>query len=92
MLENIPIDQRILSQFIKAGYVFEKELFPTSKGAVQGGAISPTLANLALDGMEEMLWNTLNIGKSGKPMKRINPHKIHLVRYADDFIVSGKMA
>ena len=89
MLENIPLDKRILSQFIKAGYVFEKELFPTSKGAVQGGAISPTLANLVLDGMEEMLWNTLNIGKSGKPMKLINPHRIHLVRYADDFIVTA---
>lgn len=89
MLRNIPMDKRILFQFIKAGYIFKEELFPTSKGAVQGGAISPTLANMVLDGMEEMLWNTLNIGKSGKPMKRVNPHKIHLVRYADDFIVTA---
>ena len=57
MLKNIPMDKDILNQFIKAGYVFKKKLFPTSKGAIQGGAISPTLANLVLDGMEHYIWN-----------------------------------
>lgn len=89
MLDNIPMDKKILTQFIRSGFVFERKLFPTSKGAIQGGAISPTLANLVLDGLESELWNKLNVGPTGKIRKLINPHKIHLVRYADDFIVTA---
>lgn len=83
MLKNIPMDKDILNQFIKAGYVFKKKLFPTSKGAIQGGAISPTLANLVLDGMEQYIWNNINIGKKGV-VKTKNLHKVHMIRYADD--------
>ena len=89
MLGHIPMNKAVLSQFINAGYIFRKRLYPTSKGAIQGGAISPTLANMVLDGLEEYLWNTLNVSVSGKPRKRTNPHKIHYVRYADDFIVTA---
>ena len=46
ILENIPMDKKILNKFIKAGYVYKKKVFPTNKGAIQGGAISPTLANM----------------------------------------------
>ena len=88
MLKNIPMDKNVLNQFIKAGYVFQRKLFPTSKGAIQGGAISPTLANLALDGMEQHIWNSINIGKKGI-VKTKNLHKVHMIRYADDFIVTG---
>lgn len=88
MLKNIPMNKKVLSQFIKAGYVFKKNLFPNSKGAIQGGAISPTLANLALDGLEKHIWNYVNIGKKGI-VKTKNLHKVHLIRYADDFIVTG---
>lgn len=88
MLKNIPMDKDILSQFIKAGYVFKKKLFPTSKGAIQGGAISPTLANLVLDGMEQYIWDNINIGKKGV-VKTKNLHKVHMIRYADDFIITG---
>jgi RNA-directed DNA polymerase len=89
MLENICMDKRILSQFIKAGYIFKKELFPTNRGAAQGGAISPTLANLVLDGLERLIWDKVNIGKKGKVVKWKNLHKVHMIRYADDFIVTG---
>ena len=88
MLENIPMDKRVLSQFIKAGYVFKNSLFPSSRGAVQGGAISPTIANLVLDGLEKYIWEHTNIGKKGT-VKTKNLHKIHMIRYADDFIVTG---
>ena len=88
MMEHIPMDKRILQQFIKAGYVFKRKLFPTNKGAIQGGAISPTLANYVLDGLEEHIWNNINIGARGV-VKTKNLHKVHMIRYADDFIVTG---
>jgi RNA-directed DNA polymerase len=89
MLENIPMNKTILKQFIKAGFVFKKKLFPTNRGAIQGGAISPTLANLVLDGLEKEIWNSINIYPGGGISKNRNLHKIHLIRYADDFVVTG---
>ena len=52
LMDNIPMDKRILKKFLKAGYVFDGGLFPTDEGTPQGGAISPTLANMTLNGME----------------------------------------
>jgi RNA-directed DNA polymerase len=54
-------------------------LFPTEAGTPQGGIISPVLANLTLDGLEKLLAE--RFGKRNQ--------KVHLVRYADDFIVTG---
>ena len=53
LLNNIPMDKSILKQFLKAGYVFERHLFPTDAGTPQGGIVSPILANFALDGIEK---------------------------------------
>src|SRR6266516_1207406 len=49
------------------------------KGSPQGGIISPILANLALDGMQEAI---------GQAVRRTGD-KVNFVRYADDFIVTG---
>lgn len=83
MLENIPIDKVILKQWLKAGFVDNKRLFATKEGTPQGGIISPTLANMVLDGMEVAIKEPLKV------TRRHNPHKIHLVRYADDFVVTA---
>lgn len=89
LLEHIPMNKRILHQWLKAGYLSNQQLFPTQSGTPQGSIISPTLANMVLDGMEQAIDDSLGIewrriiGKSG------NPHQIHLIRYADDFIVTA---
>ncbi|MFQ6094379.1 MAG: reverse transcriptase domain-containing protein, partial [bacterium] len=54
-MENIPIEKRILRQWLSAGYVEKGITFPTRKGTPQGGIISPTLANMTLDGLEEAI-------------------------------------
>lgn len=78
LMDSIPMDKRILKQFLKAGYIFNGSLFPTEEGTPQGGAISPTLANMTLNGMEPLLKE--HFGKNSK---------VNLVRYADDFIVTA---
>lgn len=80
VLNNIPADKKILEQWLKAGYIETKKLFPTHKGTPQGGIISPVISNMVLDGIASLLKS-----KFGK-----RPIGINLVRYADDFIVTAK--
>ena len=45
----------LIKQWLKAGYM-EKEIFhDTTTGVQQGGIVSPVLANLALDGLQELV-------------------------------------
>jgi RNA-directed DNA polymerase len=46
--------------------------------------ISPVLANRALDGLEVLLRE-----RFGARRRQHQRHKVHLVRYADDFIITG---
>jgi len=82
MLGHIPTDKKLLRQWLKAGFVEKRILFPTEAGTPQGGIISPTLANLTLDGLEPLLKETFS--KTRKPSPQVN-----LIRYADDFIITG---
>jgi len=41
LMENIPIEKRILRQWLNAGYVENGITFPTRKGTPQGGVITP---------------------------------------------------
>lgn len=85
LLENIPIDRNILKKWLKAGFVELNTLFPTEAGTPQGGIISPVLANMALDGLESLLARRFKLWQGAK---RFHP-KVNLVRYADDFIITG---
>ena len=53
---------------------------------MQGGIISPTLANMALDGIQHMLAD--NFKRKKIDGEDYSP-KINFVRYADDFIITG---
>jgi RNA-directed DNA polymerase len=86
MLDHIPMDKEVLAKWLKAGYMENRTLFPTEAGTPQGGIISPTLANLTLDGLERLLKETFN--RKGVRWKAPNP-KVNFVRYADDFIITG---
>jgi len=54
-LEHIPMNKRILSEFLKAGYSYDHLLNPTEEGFPQGSPISPTLANMSLNSLQEWL-------------------------------------
>lgn len=49
------MDKKKLKEFLKAGYMEGKIFVDTFEGIPQGGIISPTLANMALDGLEKAL-------------------------------------
>lgn len=91
LLENIPMDKEILRKWLKSGYVFNGELFSTEEGTPQGGIISPTLANMTLDGLQSLVQRAVKAywKPDSNGRKRIKP-KINFVRYADDFIITAK--
>lgn len=89
LMQNIPMDKKILQQWLKAGFIENRQLYPTTQGTPQGGIISPTLANMTLDGLEAAIDKAFDIKIRTDGCRKNNPHKIHLVRYADDFIVTA---
>jgi RNA-directed DNA polymerase len=90
ILDNTPMNKRILREFLKSGYVENYRLFQTEKGTPQGGTISPIIANIALNGLENALGKKFYSRKDGtidKPHR--NKHKINYVRFADDFVITA---
>lgn len=58
--------------------------YPTKGETPQGGIISPTLMNMALDGLQSLLERRFpSTAVQGRKAK------IHPVRYADDFVITG---
>jgi RNA-directed DNA polymerase len=82
LIEHIAMDKEILRRWLEAGYLEEGVVHPTEDGTPQGGIISPVLANCTLDGLQALLATHFPAGDKRK-------HKVHLVRYADDFIITG---
>ena len=80
LVKHIPMDKRLLNSWLKAGVIESGKFFPTLKGTPQGGIISPVLANMTLDGLDDCLRKTFPARKG---------HKVNLCRYADDIVVTG---
>jgi RNA-directed DNA polymerase len=77
LIDHIPMDKLILRKWLAAGYMEEGVVYPTEAGTPQGGIASPVLANMALDGLED-------VARRAAPRNQ----KIHVVKYADDFIIT----
>ncbi|NEO24827.1 MAG: group II intron reverse transcriptase/maturase [Moorea sp. SIO4G2] len=88
-LGNFPA-KKLIAQWLKAGYIDKNVFYESESGTPQGGIISPLLANIALQGIEEELgikykWRKDNRRKSGGFWENIS--KRAYIRFADDFVV-----
>ena len=86
-INNFPFYTTV-EKFLKAGYVDDNVFYNSEEGTPQGGILSPLLANIALNGME----NILNITYRKKTRKDgyvsyVTQGKYRMVRYADDFVI-----
>ena len=90
MLKNICTDTQVLAKWLAAGFVDKGKLFPTDEGTPQGGIISPVLANLVLDGLENLLGSFYGSRKLDGHNHRSVKHLVNFVRYADDFVITSR--
>lgn len=79
LMKNITVDKVMLKQWLKSGYISNSCYNPTENGAPQGGIISPTLLILTLSGLEQAVKANINQRRD----------KVHVISYADDFIITG---
>jgi len=82
LLRNIPIEKKVLKQWLRSGVINDRIFEKTEQGTPQGGIISPTIANMVLDGLEKVVRDTAASRNTS----------LNFVRYADDFIITGKNA
>lgn len=77
---NTMLDRKMLAQWLNAGYieVGSREIHPTVEGVPQGGIISPCIMVGTLSGLAE----------AAKTATK-NHDKVHVISYADDFIITG---
>ena len=73
---------RIIQRFLKAGHLEEGEVYAGERGTPQGGLVSPVLANIYLHYVLD-LWFEKRYARSCRG-------RVHLVRYADDFVACFK--
>ena len=78
LCNNIPMDREILNKWLIAGYIEKQTFYPTEAGTAQGSIISPTILTITLAGLEKVITTITS-----------TTDKVHLVTYADDFIVTG---
>lgn len=81
LLREIPMDKLILRKFLKSGFMEKNQLHPTTAGTPQGGICSPALAVMALSGLEKLIRSPNE--------RQQKQEKIHMISYADDFIVTA---
>ena len=80
ILENIPMNKKVLKVWLDCGFVEGGKWLPTTDGVPQGGIISPVIGNMVLDGLEALICISPYYKRK---------HNIHFVRYADDFVVTS---
>lgn len=85
ILEHIPMAKEVLKEFLRAGYVFAGELYPMQEGIGIGCALSPIIANMVLDGLQEHIYRSLYPDHAPRDYANGN-----LIRYADDIFVAAR--
>ncbi len=85
LLANIPMERRVLEEFLKAGFVLGSSLFPTEEGISLGTCISPILGNMVLNGLQEYIYNNYY----GENMV-VDYDNGNMIRFADDILLFGR--
>jgi RNA-directed DNA polymerase len=84
---TIPMDKRILKQWLKAGFMDKGQYYDTATGLAQGSPIAPIIMNMTLDGLEALLAKTFR----RKMVKGVTTYpRVNIVRFADDVLLTAQ--
>lgn len=109
LLDNLPLPKShklIVQGWLKSGAIFEGSIIDTDTGKThfceyskKGGIISPVLANLTLNGLEEAVRKSISAITRGKAQRKtvykegvrvkMLSFNLKTIRYADEFFVIG---
>lgn len=87
-------DERIIKmvkQMLKAGVMEDGAWHITDEGTPQGGIISPLLASIYLNELDQFIaekWDRLTESERNRRKARKTGFPCYIVRYADDFVVT----
>ena len=75
--------RELIKQWLKAGYVETDFFHPTTKGAPQGGSLSPLLLNIVLNGLGELLsgYTSVTVKQPSPDARRQKPYRRKLLTY-----------
>jgi RNA-directed DNA polymerase len=103
LLDNLfihPDLNKIIKSWLKSDVIDKNVISKTEMGTPQGGIISPTLANLTLNGLENAIMDSLSLLTKSKEKRIVITMKdgsktriasgLAYVRYADDFVVLAR--
>ena len=92
ILENIPVNTKILKQWLICGVMDANAYYRDENGVPQGGIISPIICNLVLNGFEELALakEQINIWYKYKQISEEETSFFIFCRYADDMVLIAK--
>lgn len=84
LMQHVPMDKRILREFLNAGVIFAGELFPAAESGIsEGSSLSPILGNFVLDGLQKYIYKQLTGTETPTNFSNGN-----MIRFADDVLVT----
>jgi RNA-directed DNA polymerase len=92
LLRSVPVyrkvDRNLVKKMLKAKIIDVRDVREPEEGTPQGGVLSPVFCNIVLNGLEKTVkQRAVELNKL--IMKKGRNPKVHIVRYADDFVVIG---
>jgi group II intron reverse transcriptase/maturase len=83
---------RLIANMLKAGYIEDWSYNPTLSGTPQGGIISPLLANVYLDRLDQQVEKTISPAFNRGKVKRLNPEYVRICKNRSLAKAKGDMA
>nr|YP_010338055.1 putative reverse transcriptase/maturase [Erythrolobus coxiae]UNJ17640.1 putative reverse transcriptase/maturase [Erythrolobus coxiae] len=93
LLNSAPMETKVLKSWLKVGYFEASKFFSKNEEVLRESAISETLVNLTLNGLEQAIVEKIKPVRNyqtEKGFSKKSSFKVNVVRHADDFIITGK--
>ena len=85
--KHIPLAEHVLDEFLRAGYFLSDKYYESDEGIGIGSRLSPYLANMSMDGLQDYIYARLNPGMRDDLIDYDNGN---MIRFADDILISAR--